>query len=209
MTRWKSRIALAAYGGDLAACDLLNRIDLRFDHLALAHRSGRHRNVEHYASGVVNRRVLLVTKLMPPIASRGRHARIRIGPAHLFRPAALSPCLLVRPRFPLSAVLPHHLAHMTLDQALPADIARTRVASMCTISAVATTAQARDAYRRVFWLSPRSCRTKAPWSGPSLRGFSPQRPLCLCPTDVRIAASSARRWRARGGARRQVRARHL
>ena len=107
---------------DLATGDRPNLIDLSLDRLALAYRSGRHQHVQHHASRVVDCRVLLVAGLKPPVLCRGRHARVRIGPAHL--PGLAAPPTSLRPglNLPINGVRRHHIIRMTLDKALPAGI---------------------------------------------------------------------------------------
>ena len=107
---------------DLATGDRSNLIDLSLDRLALAYRSGRHQHVQHHASRVVDCRVLLVAGLKPPVLCRGRHARVRICPAHL--PGLAAPTTSLRPglNLPINGVRHHHIIRMTLDKALPAGI---------------------------------------------------------------------------------------
>src|SRR5262249_54900908 len=119
------RVGIASISGDRFDGDAGGGFDfhhLRPDHVAFIRLSSRDLNVENDAELVIDSRMLFVSRLQSPVASAGRHCRVRIGRAHLLVFAGLT-------AFPLgfnvifALALAQPIYDMTLNQAIPADMA--------------------------------------------------------------------------------------
>jgi len=117
-------VGIARIGGDrfdVDACNRLNLINLRLDHLTFVRLSSCDRDVQNDADLVIDGRVLPIGGLQPPVSGIRGHRCIGISRADLLVLAAL-PALSLNLAFILALMFAQYIHHMLLGEAVPTHV---------------------------------------------------------------------------------------